>query len=103
MCDQKLLQYNIVTSNYQSRLEIEIEHWCNGMVIKNDGTVNCFFNTEPIVPGESKSIGGNRLEIYRGRATLSFATGGIASAWVTQKFYTNIDTCNGKLEIENIL
>jgi hypothetical protein len=93
MCNNKFLKYNFATQIYYAPGEIPLEPWCNGIVVKNNGTTYVIFQGDVLLPGESKSIGGNRKEILQGRVDLTFflqtpAPGTIINqCTVTQKFY----------------
>lgn len=95
MCEQceKFLRYNFSTNVYTAQSEIVLDPLCNGISVKNGGNTNLIFQGDVLVPGESKSIGGNRKEILQGRVDISFALPTPAPgtpnnvAFVTQKFY----------------
>lgn len=91
--DQISLPYNIWTGVYSNAAEIQWSRYLNGFTIHNTGTTFIFFNGDRIVPGESKTVGGNFGEVYKGRLDLSFflqtpPPGTIINqATITQKFY----------------
>jgi hypothetical protein len=87
---EKLLQYNLVTQIYEAALQIPMEQFCNGFTCKNIGTANVVIMGDTLAPGESKAFGGNRGEVYIGRADLKFSGAGTTAALITQKFYVNI-------------
>jgi hypothetical protein len=93
MCQEKFLRFNFATQIYYAPGEIPLEPWCNGITIKNNGTTNVLFQGDTLIPGESKTIGGNRKEILKGRVDLGFVVPTPAPTTitnyctVTQKFY----------------
>jgi len=52
---------------------------------------------DPLAANETKSIGGNRGEIYVGRIDLKFSGAGTTMVLVTQKYYMNIPRENESL------
>lgn len=88
---------------YAQQTNVPVVENCNGITIINVGTTICTVNGEQIQPGNSKSIGGNEMEIYKGRCDIAFMTldKGIVPAaqttpvinccYVTQKFYVGPD------------
>jgi hypothetical protein len=74
MYDEPVLYYDVHTDIYGAPQKINIDEFCNGMVIKNSGTTLLIVDGETLNPGESKSFGGNRMEILVGRHELSFQT-----------------------------
>jgi hypothetical protein len=94
--EKKLRKYNSSSQEYIKQTSVVVERPCNGVSVKNAGTTMVFFNGEPLVPGESKSVGGNQDEEYVGRIDLIFgntavppATVATNSAWVSQKFFVD--------------
>lgn len=91
----KLLHYNVATYQYVSPQDLRIDRFCNGLLIHNVGTTYLYANGDVIIPGGSKTIGGNYGEIFTGPLELKFVTqspapGTITNmATITQKFYTN--------------
>jgi hypothetical protein len=87
------LYYDITTNSYAGLKSVVVDPYCNGFTVKNDGTTLVILNGEVIQPGESKSVGGNRKEIYRGRIDISFQeqvpapTPIVNLCWVTIKYY----------------
>lgn len=96
MCVFKMLAYNITVQTYQTIQSVILDKYLNGVAVKNVGTTLLVVNTETLQPGESKSIGGNYGEIYRGRLDMKFQTQAIPPPTivnlveVTQKFYTGV-------------
>jgi len=91
--EEKILYYNIVPSQYQRSIFVEVDPFCNGATVINTGTTAMTVNQIPLnagLPGtnngESYSFGGNKGEIYRGRLDISF-TGGVGNCVVIQKIY----------------
>lgn len=74
MCDERILYYDVHTDIYAQPQKVNIDERCNGMVIKNAGTTLLITDGETLQPGESKSYGGNRLEILTGRHEFFFQT-----------------------------
>lgn len=93
MCDnsEDFLYYNTEVQVYSVSTKIIIDRFCNGITILNNGTNNCVFDGETIVPGQSKAISGNRKEIFIGRKDLEFPVAGAGNlAVITQKFYVKL-------------
>jgi hypothetical protein len=93
MCDckkEEWLFYNTQVQGYSAPIKIEIDRFCNGITVFNAGTTVAVFDDEQLQPGESKSISGNRKEIFVGRKDLSFQGAGVNLAYVTQKFYVKL-------------
>jgi hypothetical protein len=92
MCDEDWLYYNTTTQVYTLAQKITIDRRCNGITVINNGTNNAIFDDETLVPGESKSIAGNRREIFVGRKDLSFPSAPPGnSVVVTQKYYVKLE------------
>ena len=91
-----ILKYQTSTRTYGQPINITLDRLCNGITIKNSGNSICVFADDPLQPGESKAIGGNKGEILQGRYNVFFKP--IASpppgyvqndeCVVTQKYYT---------------
>jgi len=96
---EKLLQYNLSVQEYNVATQIATQEFCNGFVVRNIGTSTVIFMGDPLAPNESKSVGGNRGEIYVGRMDLFFENTGaqIDACLVTQKCYMNIPRLNERL------
>jgi hypothetical protein len=92
---KEIKYFDISSLQYAVQSKINIQPLCNAVTVKNNGNIICLLDSEPILPGESKSFGGNENEVFSGRHEISFTTVGmtvvppveIPSAWVTQKFY----------------
>jgi hypothetical protein len=88
-----LIEYNTAVQIYQVSAMLELDRYCNGIIIKNAGTTLLNFQGDVMQPGDSKTIGGNYGEIYRGRMDISFTVQPVPPAFiinmavVTQKFY----------------
>lgn len=82
------LKYNISTQTFTKSGRVNISTTCNGWSVINLGTSNVMVNQDTLIPGESKTIGGNYGEIYIGRVDLLFQGAGINNAVFTEKFYT---------------
>jgi hypothetical protein len=93
-----LLGYNTSEGTYTGTKSVVVESPLNGYTVYNGGNTNCWLNGSLIVPGASKSIGGNVGEIFTGNIDLMFSVPAgltdppVNSATVTQKWYTNIPT-----------
>jgi hypothetical protein len=97
MCE-KILHYNVVPTQYEKNTQVTIDKQCNGFVAKNTGNTLLTVMGEQLQPGDSKSVGGNRAEIFIGRVDIFF-TGpsldplnptAINACVVTQKVYTDL-------------
>lgn len=86
---EKLLIYNLSVEVYSANVEVPVLEFCNGWTVRNLGVASCTVMGDPLATGESKSIGGNRGEIFIGRIDIRFGAG-VANCVVTQKFYANI-------------
>lgn len=66
----------------------------NAWAVHNTGNTIVLVNDDPLMPGDSKSIGGNLGEIFMGRIYITFQIPSpapspiINMATVTQKYYT---------------
>jgi len=93
------LDYTTRTTPTGQALNITLDPWSNGLSVKNTGNSICIFNDDPLLPGESKTIGGNKGELLRGRYALKFQTPATAppgyvqndQAVVTEKYYLDND------------
>lgn len=89
------IKYATRENTYTQPQNILLDRYSNGITVKNIGNSICFFNSDPLQPGESKGIGGNYLEILDGRYRVYFQTPAVVppgyvqvdSALVTEKFY----------------
>lgn len=96
MCEEKLLIYNTDVQTYQAAVNAPIDPYTNSLTVKNTGTTLCIFQSDTLQPGESKSYGGNRGEVFRGRLDLRFQTQAVPpaiitnEATVTLKVYLNV-------------
>lgn len=92
-----LLKYNVATYQYTEGQDLRIDKYCNSFLVHNTGTTNIYASGDLIIPGGSKTYGGNYGEIFVGPMEIIFrvpvpAPGTITNqATITQKFYTNID------------
>jgi hypothetical protein len=87
---EKLLQYNVSVQEYDRSQSVPKEPLCNGFIVRNVGTSGMTINGDALATGESKTVGGNRGEVYVGRIDISFDNAGTNLCIVTQKFYLNI-------------
>ena len=87
------IPWNQFSGTYVRAGEVQWQKWLNGFLVENTGTTWLYFAGALILPGASKSYGGNRAEIYRGRLDYRFLTqtpapGTITNqVQITQKFY----------------
>jgi len=86
--------YNVIVQTFTAQTEVEVTKFCNGVSIRNIGTVTAFINGIQLLPalvvggsGESVQFGGNLGEIYKGRLQLQFAAGAGANVEIVQKYY----------------
>lgn len=96
---EKLLQYNLSVQIYSVDVQIPVMNFCNGFTVRNVGTANVVVMGDTLAPNESKSVGGNRGEIYVGRMDLRFTGAGTRQALVTQKYYMNIPFADGQTNL----
>lgn len=97
MCE-KILHYNIVPTQYLKNGSVTIDKQCNGFTAKNTGNTLLTIMGEEIQPGQSKSIGGNRAEVFIGKVDFWFTGPSLIPAEptavneciVTQKVYTDL-------------
>lgn len=93
---EEWIEYNSVPNQYSNPGQIPLDPYCNGLTVKNGGNTLLLFQGETLQPQESKAIGGNRKELFRGRIDIDFALPTPAPptpinlAIVTQKVYVNI-------------
>lgn len=93
MCTEEFLYYNTTVQAYSANQKVQIDRRCNGITVLNAGTNAFLFDDELIQPGESKSINGNRKEIFVGRKDLTFPTPNPGNlAYITQKYYVKLDS-----------
>jgi len=94
-----ILNYTTRTNLTGQPLNITLDALSNGLTVRNIGNSICVFNDDPLQPGESKSTGGNKGEILKGRYALKFQTPAVVpvgyvqndQAVVTEKFYLDDD------------
>jgi len=88
-----VLYYNTVTLSYSQTAKINLDPRCNGVTVRNAGNINVIFDDEVILPGQSKTVGGNLGEIFIGRKDLYFGSSAgvtpplVYLCYITQKFY----------------
>lgn len=90
-----ILNWTTRTNLTGQALNITLDPLSNGLTVRNIGNSICIFNDDPLQPGESKSQGGNKGEILKGRYALRFQTPTVVppgyvqndQAVVTEKFY----------------
>jgi hypothetical protein len=85
-------RYTAIPTEYTQPVNIKADDGCNGFTIVNRGNTLVRINSEPLLPGEAKAVGGNEDEIYVGSIRIQFDSTGVTpplinSAWVTQKIY----------------
>jgi hypothetical protein len=85
--------FNTTTQMYSQQRSVVVDKLCNSVTVINKGTTIALWNTLPLNPGESMTVGGNEGEVFVGRVDISFQVPVpapatiINSAWVIQKFY----------------
>jgi hypothetical protein len=91
---QPTRKYNIAKRNIQvGTAQIPMGNNVNGFTVKNSGNTIVIFNHEPLMPGESETVGGNEGEEYVGRVDIFFQPSvpvvvpTINSCWIVIKFY----------------
>ena len=90
---EPLIAWNFDTKDFSVNAQIDIDQLCNAITVKNAGTTLVLIQGDILQPGESKAMGGNRMEILRGRFDIRFQTQVPPPliitnlAFVTQKFY----------------
>lgn len=68
-----LFKYREVEQVYGVQSRVIYPDYTNGYSLFNNGNTNIILNnSETIVPGASKSVGGNAAEIYEGRLDVKF-------------------------------
>lgn len=94
--DQKdFIPYNTTTNNYFKSAVVDVMKNCNGFTFTNVGGKIARVNGMIIYPGvpgtslgDSRSVGGNEGEIYKGRIQIAFEAGGAnPNIEIVQKFY----------------
>jgi|SRR6516164_10975316 hypothetical protein len=66
------LKYTTRKTIYASQQNINLDQYSNGLTVRNIGNSVCVFDGDPLQPGQSKAIGGNKAEILTGRYSFSF-------------------------------
>jgi hypothetical protein len=89
MCEESCLYFNWVDQQYSLPQNVDIDQWCNAIAFFNAGTATVLVDACPIPPGFTKFIGGNRLELIKGRHSIAFIPGALLTqiCVVTQKLY----------------
>lgn len=96
MCEERILFTDQSTQGYSQMVSVPPGNTCNGWTVKNAGTTICIVNGEDVQPGDFKTFGQNRGEIYVGRIDLAFKLPNpapaqiINQAFLTIKFYVKI-------------
>jgi hypothetical protein len=52
---------------------VSLPEWVNGLTVENSGNTNLYWDSNLILPGDFKAVGGNYGERYVGDCTLKFA------------------------------
>jgi hypothetical protein len=97
MCNCKFLKYNVSTQIYVQAGDVRVVDHVNALLLHNTGNTNLIVNGDILIPGQSKSIGGNVGEIFAGPLELRFMIPSPAPSpitnevRVTQKFYVNVE------------
>lgn len=67
------IKYTIREMEIGTPQNLTLDKYSNGFTLKNTGNSICFLNIDPLQPGESKAIGGNKSELLTGRYRVYFA------------------------------
>ncbi len=109
MCNV-MYKYREVEQAYGEQMRVIYPPYTNGYSLFNNGNTNIILNnTETLVPGASKSVGGNLGELYDGRLDVKFEVPNPAppipanSAVFTFKYYTAIISFAGGKKTEMAL
>lgn len=87
------LCYDTKTIVTQQGGAVALPEWVNGLTVENTGNTNLFWDSNLILPGDFKAVGGNYGERYVGDCTLKFAVPAVVPvdpenmATVSVKFY----------------
>jgi hypothetical protein len=93
LIQRNLLPYNTSVQIYTGSKQVVIAPYLNGITVKNEGNTNVIFQGDTLLPGDSKSQGGNTGEVYWARIDITFQVPVPApavinnSAVVSQKYY----------------
>lgn len=95
----KYRKYNINTQTYRISTNVPIMLNCNGYTFTNIGGVICRVNGMVVFPavnplttlGDSRSVGGNEGEVYKGNIEVIFDAGAGALIEIVQKTYIDQD------------
>jgi hypothetical protein len=88
-----LVKFHVYTQQYTTGQIVPVERWVNAVSCKNAGTAILNFMGDPLQPGETKSIGGNAMEVWDEKhMDISFTNTGLQTqlAVITQKWYVGI-------------
>ncbi len=87
-----LITFRVSVQNFSTNCTVTVQRFVNAISFINDGTSTVNVMGEPILPGQSKSIGGNAFEIFDEKnLTVQFlGTGLVNSIWITQKYYVDL-------------
>ncbi len=66
------LPWDQFTGTYTRPQEVQWQKWLNGFFVHNTGTTIVIFGGDIVLPGASKSFGGNWAELYKGRLDFMF-------------------------------
>jgi len=88
-------KFNITAQQYTQAGRYEVVQNCNCITVTNLGNAIAYFNGMILHPGtvgstlgDSRTIGGNEGEIYKGELVISFDSGSTPKVEVIQKYYT---------------
>jgi len=93
-----MYKYRTVEQSYGEQQRVIFPNYLNGYTIRNEGTTLLVINNtaDMLLPGESKSVGGNVGELFDGQLNISFQVQTPAPAIisniavVSMKYYTAI-------------
>lgn len=69
----KFLHYDTKTIVTQQPGAVSLPELVNGLTVENSGNTNLYWDSDLILPGNFKALGGNYGEIYVGDVTLKWA------------------------------
>ena len=79
------------TMTYSASTNLDLGTTCNQLIVKNNGTSILLIDDDPIGAGESKTFGGARKTIFRGRHRIEFKSPGVNSCIITRVYYLNVN------------
>jgi hypothetical protein len=70
---EKFIHYDVKTIVSTNPGAVSLPEWVNGVTVENSGNTNLYWDSDLILPGDFKAIGGNYGEIFVGDVTLKWA------------------------------